>query len=1761
MPRLAISGFSKMTFKRRCVLVLLSVVLILVAGQFLKNGLAQKRANSTTRSKPTAKSKARVPVSNRNRQQANQQQVNPDGSITGTLWIGDAGITETTAEIMTREASLRALKPSLSRRNRREREEEFVQPNRTDLTQHPEALTGAQWPPVGDGETGRWRDGEKSSAQSPSRTVAQSPSPGLNFTVATLADTTAFPPDSMGAVGPTQFLLAVNGRIRVFNKTTGAIGQLDADIDSFFTSVRQGFITTDPRVRYDRLSGRWFIVIINTASSNNRVILAVSDGATINTATTWTFYQFAHNEVSPSGDNGCFADFPTLGIDANALYVGVNQFCNRAFSNSSAFVIRKTSILSGGPIVASAFRNLIDATSSSLKNGIFTPQGVDNVEPTATEGYFLGTDAGSLGRLVLRRVSNPGGLPVMSANIYINVLQASQPVTVRHRGNITGVNGRLDAIDDRLAMAQFRGGSIHATHNISVNNEGSVDAPRTRNGIRWYEIADVATNSPTLRQAGTLFTATSTNTEDERNYFMPSLAVSGQGHMLVGGSSAGTNEYINAAIAYRLATDPLGALRSPLQITSSPGPYNPSSDSGNQQGRRRWGDYSFTSVDPCDDMTLWTVQEFADATNSYGLRVAKIPAPPPAIPAAVNPPSIAAGLSSVVVTLTGTSTDSSGDGSGFYDPGEAFSCRLRAAISGGIIVNSVSYVNRTTALLNLSTVNATAGTKTITITNPDGQTAVGANILTVGNCAYSVTTANPVFAAAGGTGTIAVETTAACGWTGISNSSFITINSGAVGSGNGTINFTVAPTSGEARTGTLTVAGQAITISQGAGNGCAYTLTPVAKSFPASGGSGSFTVTTASECAWNAVASDSFINVLFASGNHGNGTVSYTVAANDQPIQRVGTITVGGQALAITQDAAPFELSVDDGTFETAAGISTGGISYRVNRMTPAFYPATINAVSIYLPDNGSLRAGDQFTVIVAANTDGDANIDGLTFQTTAAQAQQVGGFNVVNISPLTIASGDFVVGVKLTQAENVFPFALDTTKSKTRSYRSLDGASFELIDSIGGAGNSGGNYGIRARLMRPTKLLIGAGSSLAAESCLPANKVIDPGETVTVNLSLGNSGSSSAQNLTATLLASGNVITAEQTKIYGALPPGAAAVTRQFTFTVSGACGGILPVSLSLKDGDQDMGVVTFNFTLGAVGATPRTFSFAGDVTKIPDGDSRGVSLPIVVSGFASNVADLNFRIDGTQCVSNPGAIGVGLDHTWVGDLVFRLTSPAGTTVTIINRPGGSGNSGKNFCQTLLDDDAANVQSISSIASNGPTPQGPPYTGVFKPANALSAFDGENPNGTWTLTVTDSVAGDSGSVRAFSLQLTGFACCQTNCLNVAGTNVSSGAVGSSVTITGSGFTGVTSVKFGDVSAAFNFNSDTSITATVPAGARSGPIVLAKPGCIDAQTLTFTAFPTIALTPAALALSVGAPTTMTVNLSYAQSNGVTVTLASSNTSLVTAPSTLVIPAGSSSATFPVSGLATSGSAIITAMLPVNLNGASASAVINRIGQGYEADVTPRPAGNNNGQVTITDWVQIGRFVAALDAVTDSGEFQRADCAPRDTLGDGRITLADWVQAGRYVAGVDSPAVAGGATTAASIASDCGLRIADCGLRNSPTVKTFEAKSLGATMAVKIKATGDENALSFSLNFDPNEWRFVSAKVGRDARPATLIVNPAQAAQGRLGFVLGLPAGHRLRAGDVEIIVVQFAPRRRARQSLKTEFGDLPVARSVVGPLR
>src|SRR5262249_12514231 len=83
-----------------------------------------------------------------------------------------------------------------------------------------------------------------------------------------------------------------------------------------------------------------------------------------------------------------------------------------------------------------------------------------------------------------------------------------------------------------------------------------------------------------------------------------------------------------------------------------------------------------------------------------------------------------------------------------------------------------------------------------------------------GGCSYGINPTSQSFAAAGGTGSVTVTAGTGCSWTAVSNDAWITITSGSSGSGNGTVNYSVAQNTGSARTGTMTIASQTFSVSQ-----------------------------------------------------------------------------------------------------------------------------------------------------------------------------------------------------------------------------------------------------------------------------------------------------------------------------------------------------------------------------------------------------------------------------------------------------------------------------------------------------------------------------------------------------------------------------------------------------------------------------------------------------------------------------------------------------------------------------------------------------------------------------------------------------------------------------------------------------------------------------------------------------------------------------------------------------------------------------------
>ena len=549
------------------------------------------------------------------------------------------------------------------------------------------------------------------------------------------------PPDCNGDVGQTQVITVINTRLKVFTKPsviaaavttpTGASTTPQANILNFDLSTLFGVGISDAHIRYDRLSGRWFIVAIDLTAQNNKCYVAVSSASSVTLLSNFTVFSFV--ESIGGGVTTDFFDYPTLGIDKNALYIGSVMFTSAsAYTGANLYVVKKSDLLLAVPVLTvTAFPHGTAAGQSGSTGslGISVPQGVQNDDPTSTEGYFVGVSNAVFSRVVIKRVSTPGGTPTLSADINLTV-----PTTVFPIAQLTKFNGTtktLDALDDRLFAAMMMKNKITGVntlwtaHNIQVNTSGVGSGSGGRNGSRWYEIANMTT-TPTLAQSGTYFDAAASN---PRGYFIPGIAMSGQGHAILGTSSTASDQFADCGFAGRYRTDAGGTFQNYTFATAASTNYNPADGTPH-----RWGDFSQTVVDPLDNMTMWTFQDFATQVDTWGIRATQIKAPPPATPSLATVPGCGA---AVAVTINGTSVNNSE----FFDPGAdaggpGFN-RLTITCSGGITVSGTTFVNPTQLTCFLDTRGKASGTYTITVTNPDGQFAA-VNFSLVSACTLPV---------------------------------------------------------------------------------------------------------------------------------------------------------------------------------------------------------------------------------------------------------------------------------------------------------------------------------------------------------------------------------------------------------------------------------------------------------------------------------------------------------------------------------------------------------------------------------------------------------------------------------------------------------------------------------------------------------------------------------------------------------------------------------------------------------------------------------------------------------------------------------------------------------------------------------------------------------------------------------------------------------------------------------------------------------------
>lgn len=397
------------------------------------------------------------------------------------------------------------------------------------------------------------------------------------------------PPDTMGAAGPNHLVSLLNSDFGVFSKTTGAVLQ-KIPLDSFWGSLgtatgQPANFPFDTKILYDQHSGHFIAITLGgTSAPGSWVMIAISSTSDPTGAwRKWAIDADVNHNVPPNDNvqTSNSADFPGLGVDAFNVYVTANMFNGDASQYSKVWVIPKPQLLSGSnPITWFEFPN--------PPGSDFTMQPAHTFGTAAAE-YFL--YEGSTNHLAVAWMDNTSGAPVWHSPLQVPVAPYTSTGFLPDAPQL-GNDNTISTSDTRLLNAVYRAGAVWAVH--------TVRGPSTvKTEVAWYQINPGA--GAVLAQGRI--------SDSNRWYYYPSIGVNKDNVAAVGFSGSSTTEY---AGGYYTIIQPSSGTAEPVALLKAgEAPYWKALGGT----ENRWGDFSATVIDPTDDVTFWTIQEYAQTPD------------------------------------------------------------------------------------------------------------------------------------------------------------------------------------------------------------------------------------------------------------------------------------------------------------------------------------------------------------------------------------------------------------------------------------------------------------------------------------------------------------------------------------------------------------------------------------------------------------------------------------------------------------------------------------------------------------------------------------------------------------------------------------------------------------------------------------------------------------------------------------------------------------------------------------------------------------------------------------------------------------------------------------------------------------------------------------------------------------------------------------------------------------------------------------------
>ncbi len=428
--------------------------------------------------------------------------------------------------------------------------------------------------------------------------------PLVNFNGTTNASNSGrvTPPDPAGDVGPNHYVQVVNSMLQIFSKTgTSLYGPvMTSTLWSGFSGNWNGHNNGDAIVLYDENADRWIITQFAIDCPGTPYTEYEMVAVSTTSDPTGSYYRYAFQfDYMP--------DYPKLGVWQDGYYMAVNRFNTNSggtYVGVGACVLERSKMLTGDASARMVyFKTETLGGSGSAAGGncwAMMPSDCDGTLPAAgTPNYFAYIDGNNTAELRLWALHADWVTTTNSTFTYVTALPVAAYTgmgsgSVPEQGTLS-----LDALGDRLMFRnQYRKfGSYETFVTCHSVNSGSGVA-----GIRWYE----------YRKTGSTFSLYQQSTfapGDGKSRWMGSVAMNANGDIGLAYSVSSSTMYPSIWFTGRKASDPLN------QMTVAEGVIQTGTVSMTTYSR--WGDYSALNVDPSDNTTFWTTQEYVGTFGGW----------------------------------------------------------------------------------------------------------------------------------------------------------------------------------------------------------------------------------------------------------------------------------------------------------------------------------------------------------------------------------------------------------------------------------------------------------------------------------------------------------------------------------------------------------------------------------------------------------------------------------------------------------------------------------------------------------------------------------------------------------------------------------------------------------------------------------------------------------------------------------------------------------------------------------------------------------------------------------------------------------------------------------------------------------------------------------------------------------------------------------------------------------------------------------------